>query len=180
MNAQSSHDVAFHCGSLRVVADIRICIHLIVRQELRHSSAADGLRPFGVQHSKSRASRKTKHGKNQARKPGPTQPTMASLYGHPIPQHEADHESQFWGACLEAFRHPTTLPRFFRVVYHDTKAYYAGRDLVDLEREELIENLTWMRKVTISAAASASMSLLFLIAQLILCRIEVHEARKVT
>lgn len=65
-------------------------------------------------------------------------------------------------------------------MYHDTIAYYAGQDLVDLEREELIENLTWMRKVTISAAASASMSLLFLIAQLVLCRIEVHEARKVT
>lgn len=106
---------------------------------------------------------------------------MPSLHnGTSMPRHEADIERETWAAFTHALRHPTALPSFCKSVYRDTKAYYAGRDLVDLEREELIVNLAWTRKVSVLSAGGAFLSLFFLLMQLILCRLEVHDGKKST
>ena len=97
-----------------------------------------------------------------------------------MPRHEAEIGRQSYRTCFHAIRHPSELPSFFKTVYRDTKTYYSGQDLVDLEREELIENLAWTRKVAITTMGSTALTLFFLVIQLVLCRSELHDLRKST
>jgi len=68
------------------------------------------------------------------------------------PRHEADIERDTYLACFHAIRHPTALPTFFRELGTNTRAYYAGQDVVDLDKEEIIELLSWTRKMAIKSA----------------------------
>ncbi|KAI0149702.1 hypothetical protein F4776DRAFT_602839 [Hypoxylon sp. NC0597] len=73
----------------------------------------------------------------------------------PYPRHEAELERRAIRDCLHAFRHPSELPSQLKSSWRQTRDYYAARDVVDLEREELIELISWTRKIALKMAGSA-------------------------
>lgn len=71
------------------------------------------------------------------------------------PRHERESERAAWLAFIHALRHPSELGLFFRSSIADTRDYYAARDVVDLEREELIQIIAWTRKMALNMTGSA-------------------------
>lgn len=67
----------------------------------------------------------------------------------PYPQHEADLERQTVYGCLQAVRHLSRLPSFARDLVSSTSAYYAARDVVDLDHQQLTEIISFTRKMVI-------------------------------
>lgn len=71
------------------------------------------------------------------------------------PQHEAELERQWLKSCLSAFRHPSQLLSFIQTSWHDTRSYYAARDVLDLEIEELIQIISYTRKMAVKLTGGA-------------------------
>lgn len=84
-----------------------------------------------------------------------------------IPQHEAEIQREFFSALLHTLRHPSSTPTFVRDLIRDIRVYYAGQDVLNLDREEIIENLVYVRKMAIRIAGSALLFGLTLLAWLI-------------
>ncbi|KAI1816358.1 hypothetical protein GGS20DRAFT_241238 [Poronia punctata] len=73
----------------------------------------------------------------------------------PRPRHEVELERNAISSLLEALRHPTQIPSFIRTVWADTRAYYAAADVLDLERAELIQIVSYTRKMALKLTGSA-------------------------
>ncbi|KAI1505777.1 hypothetical protein F5X99DRAFT_404813 [Biscogniauxia marginata] len=73
----------------------------------------------------------------------------------PLPRHEAEIERRALRDCLHALRHPRQLPGLARGSWRDTRDYYAGRDLADVERAELVEIVAFTRVAGIKMAGLA-------------------------
>lgn len=57
-------------------------------------------------------------------------------------------------ACLQAFRHPSRLPQFFRDLFSGTAAYWRAEDVVDLDRVELIRIVSYARRMAFKMCGS--------------------------
>ena len=91
----------------------------------------------------------------------------------PYPQHEAEQERAFYRSCWQAIKHPSQIPTFFRSVYTDTRDYYAGLDLVDLDRAELTKLVIWTRAMSIRLTGSALLlSVIIIVALATKCNAE--------
>ncbi|KAI1414093.1 hypothetical protein F5Y13DRAFT_159711 [Hypoxylon sp. FL1857] len=73
----------------------------------------------------------------------------------PYPRHEAELERRALRDCLHAFKHPSEMPSQLKSSWRQTRDYYAARDVVDLERAELIEIISWSRKMALKMTGSA-------------------------
>ncbi|KAI1197746.1 hypothetical protein F5X97DRAFT_324171 [Nemania serpens] len=71
------------------------------------------------------------------------------------PPHEAELERRMIRQCIYTFQHPSTALSFFKTVWTDSIAYYAAEDVVDLERAELVQIISWTRKVAMKMTGSA-------------------------
>lgn len=80
----------------------------------------------------------------------------------PYPRHEAQLERDVLRSCLYLLQHPSEFSSTLRESYHRTRDYYAGRDLVDLERGEIIQIVSWTRKMALKMAGSSMLLLVFL------------------
>ncbi|KAF4626425.1 hypothetical protein G7Y89_g11734 [Cudoniella acicularis] len=72
-----------------------------------------------------------------------------------VPEHEARIERRTVSAFLHFFRRPREIKTFFRDLYAGTSAYYRAQDVVDLERGELIELISYARKMSIKMSVSS-------------------------
>lgn len=70
-------------------------------------------------------------------------------------RYEAQIDRTTLSAFLHTFRHPREIGIFFRDIFTGTRAYYRAQDVVDLERGELIELISWTRKMAIKMTASS-------------------------
>ncbi|KAI0599295.1 hypothetical protein F4775DRAFT_552242 [Biscogniauxia sp. FL1348] len=66
----------------------------------------------------------------------------------PNPRHEVELQRRAFRDCAHALRHPKEFPALMRGSWQQTRDYYAGRDLADLERDEIIELLAWTRRMS--------------------------------
>ncbi|KAI1494098.1 hypothetical protein F5X96DRAFT_666169 [Biscogniauxia mediterranea] len=71
----------------------------------------------------------------------------------PYPRHEVELQRRAFRDCTHALRHPKELPGLMRGSWQQTCDYYAGRDVADLERDEIIELLAWTRRMTMKLSA---------------------------
>ncbi len=53
------------------------------------------------------------------------------------------------------FTHPSEIPAMLSDSWTSTKDYYAGRDVADLPREELVELVSWGRKTAVKMTGQA-------------------------
>ena len=72
-----------------------------------------------------------------------------------LPRHEAEIARQTSKAFFRLFRHPTEIPSFCREIVSSTRDYYAARDVVDLDRQEVVQLLAWTRKLTMKMTGGA-------------------------
>jgi hypothetical protein len=70
-------------------------------------------------------------------------------------QYEAQLDRKTIFACFQAIRHPSRLPIVLRDFVACTRSYYSAQDVVDLERGELIELVSWTRKMTLKMTGSS-------------------------
>lgn len=90
------------------------------------------------------------------------------------PRHEAEITEQSWRNCLRIFRHPSEAPTLIRNSFTNTRDYYAGRDVVDLERAELIKIISWTRRMGLKMTGSALfLGLLVCLALVTSCKADV-------
>ncbi|KAK9417408.1 hypothetical protein SUNI508_08768 [Seiridium unicorne] len=57
----------------------------------------------------------------------------------PYPRHETELKREALRSCLRMFRQPAEAPAILKGSWRETRDYYAARDVVDLDRHELIE-----------------------------------------
>ncbi|KAI1109268.1 hypothetical protein F5Y14DRAFT_458465 [Nemania sp. NC0429] len=79
------------------------------------------------------------------------------------PPHEAEIERRFVSECLYTLRNPLGIPSFLKTVWNDSISYYAAQDVVDLERAELIQVISYTRTLGIKMAGSTFLLLFMLI-----------------
>lgn len=71
------------------------------------------------------------------------------------PRHEAELARASLRNCLNIFRHPSQFLSFLKDSWHHTRDYYAARDVVELERGELIQIISYSRKMALKMTGSA-------------------------
>ncbi|KAI1136914.1 hypothetical protein F5Y05DRAFT_90434 [Hypoxylon sp. FL0543] len=71
------------------------------------------------------------------------------------PRHEAELDRRSFRNCLRIFKHPSEIPSLLKSAWHQTRDYYAARDVVELERGELIQIISYSRKMAIKMTGSA-------------------------
>ncbi|KAI0013170.1 hypothetical protein F4779DRAFT_613700 [Xylariaceae sp. FL0662B] len=71
------------------------------------------------------------------------------------PRHEAEINRRSLRSCVRALQHPSSLPSLLACSWRDTRDYYAARDVVDLERGELIQIVAYSRRMGLRMAGSA-------------------------
>jgi len=69
--------------------------------------------------------------------------------------YEAQIDRTTISSFLHIIRHPRELRTFFRDIYTGTRAYYRAQDVIDLERAELVELISWTRNMAIKMTASS-------------------------
>ncbi|KAI1078521.1 hypothetical protein F5B20DRAFT_547322 [Whalleya microplaca] len=70
------------------------------------------------------------------------------------PRHEAELDRRSIRTCIRILQHPSELPSILEPSWNQTRDYYAARDVVGLEREELIEIISYLRKMGLRMAGS--------------------------
>ena len=90
------------------------------------------------------------------------------------PRHEVELGRDFWRAVFNTIRHPSQFPAFCRQMWRDTRTYYAGEDVVDLEKAEIIEILAYARRVAIQMAFIAMIFLILAVTMAALSRAYAH------
>lgn len=74
-------------------------------------------------------------------------------------------------ACLSAIRHPSTLPQFFRSCITGTGVYFRAGDVIDLERSELVQVISYSRKMAMKmTGASLFLGLLVAVSLIGTCK----------
>lgn len=73
----------------------------------------------------------------------------------PYPRHEAELELEAWRNCGRMCTHPSEIPSICSNNWRQTRDYFAARDVVDLDREELIELISWTRKMAMKLTGYA-------------------------
>ncbi|KAI0385128.1 hypothetical protein F5Y04DRAFT_246878 [Hypomontagnella monticulosa] len=87
------------------------------------------------------------------------------------PHYEAELDRASFTSCLRIFRHPSEAPSLLRSCWHDTRDYYAARDVVELERGELIQIVSYSRRLALKMTGSALfLGLLVVLAVLRTCK----------
>lgn len=71
------------------------------------------------------------------------------------PRHEAEQDRQSLRDCVNLFRRPAQLSSFLKTSWHRTKDYYAARDTIDLERGDLVQIISFSRKMAVKMTGSA-------------------------
>ncbi|OTB17372.1 hypothetical protein K445DRAFT_20724 [Daldinia sp. EC12] len=61
------------------------------------------------------------------------------------PRHEAELDRRSLRNCLHIFDHSSEILSLLRSSWHQTRDYYAARDVLDLERAELIQIISYSR-----------------------------------
>lgn len=67
----------------------------------------------------------------------------------PVPQHEAELERATISEFFYTLRHPSRTSTFVQQLIQDTEAYYAAEDVTALDRREIIEILSYTRKMAV-------------------------------
>ncbi|KAI2609501.1 uncharacterized protein GGS25DRAFT_520302 [Hypoxylon fragiforme] len=71
------------------------------------------------------------------------------------PNHEASLDRESLHSCLRLFTHPSSIPSTLAASWHETGNYYAARDVLELERAELIQIIAYTRRMAIKLTGSA-------------------------
>ncbi|KAI1184858.1 hypothetical protein F5B17DRAFT_61367 [Nemania serpens] len=79
------------------------------------------------------------------------------------PPHEAELERRMVRQCLHTLQHPLTAPSFLKTVWNDSLAYYAAQDVVDLERAELVQIISYTRRTAMKFFGSVLLLMLIII-----------------
>lgn len=83
------------------------------------------------------------------------------------PEHEAELERQFYKAFLHTLCHPREWPSFLTSLFRGTRSYYAGQDLADLGREDLVRLVAFLRKMVVKACGAVLFMGIFLLLALV-------------
>lgn len=72
-----------------------------------------------------------------------------------VPRHEAEQDQATLSEFLYTLRHPSRTSTFVRELIEGARAYYAAEDVAALDRRELIELLSYTRRIAIKMGACA-------------------------
>lgn len=73
----------------------------------------------------------------------------------PTPQHETEREREALRRTGRMFKHPSEIPSILRASWASNREYFSGRDLTEVDREELIRIIVYMRKLAMKMIGGA-------------------------